>query len=374
MSPISTSGASIAKGLFALVWLAGGYARNWRKVLPRPWFWPAVAMLALNALGMLWTADTARGLVVLSKLDWIFFAVAGAMLPWERRRFILVARLFLAGLAVNALIGALQWFHLFPWRPADPIVGPIGYADHIFLSMALANAIFWLAYDFKNETALPRPLSAALATLFFIQLVVTGGRAGQVAFVFLFPTALYMLYSGRWRRWMMGMAALAFIGLALSPMVHDRVRSGVDDLRQYINGKDETSLGLRFVFWKGALEMAAEHPVLGVGTGDYGVEMVRLEQKRAIPRLPGFDFVHPHNSYLAYLADLGLPGLFVLLWFLWAATREAWRWRGQPEAWFKLCYMAIFLIGSFTDTLIWGFDNAIALGIITAIPVLAQGA
>jgi O-antigen ligase len=145
------------------------------------------------------------------------------------------------------------------------------------------------------------------------------------------------------------------------------------DIQQYQIGNVETSVGLRLVFWEGALKMAKEHPVLGVGTGDYKMEMSRLHQAHAIPDTPDFSVSdHPHNSYLVYLADLGLTGLFIFLWFLWAATLEAWRHREHAAAWFKLVYMGIFLLGSFTDTLIWGFHNAFALGLIVAIPAILK--
>ena len=375
MLPLSTSGASIAKVLFAAAWLAGGCWRDLRKAISRPWFWPMAALVAINLLGMLWTSDTARGLDVLFKLNCFAIAIAGAALPWDRARFKLVVRLFLAGLFLNAIIGGLQWMHLASWLPVNTEInaytGPTGYANHIFLSMALANALLWIVYDLKHKAVLPRWLNAVLALLFFTQLIITGGRAGQAAFVLLFPVALWMIYPGRWRRLAMAAAAFGIIGLAMSPMVRWRVQTGMNDLRRYRSGNVDTSMGLRLVFWEGALKLALEHPLLGVGTGDYMTGMARLEREHAIPATPGFSSVdHPHNSYLAYLADLGLPGFFILLWLLWRITKEAWESRGSPEAWFKLCYMAIFLLGSLTDTLIWGFDNALALGVIMAIPAI----
>ncbi len=214
--------------------------------------------------------------------------------------------------------------------------------------MALANALLWLAYDLKHKVVLPRAWNVVLALLFFTQLIITGGRAGQAAFILVFPVALWMLYPGRWRRLAMAAAALSIIGLSLSPMVQGRIRTGINDLRQYRSGNVETSMGLRFVFWEGALKMAEEHPVLGVGTGDYKMKMASLQQLHAIPRSPGSPVIDdPHNSYLAYLADMGLPGLMILLWFLWSVTIEAWRCRGVPEAWFKLNSGDILLISPF---------------------------
>lgn len=371
VATISTAAANIFGFIFLLVYLASGYSSDWRTVLSRAWFWPLMALLAINFLGMLWTQDTARGIELLVKLKWALFTLAGATLPWQRKHFILLVRLFLAGIVVNAMIGGLQLLHLYPWRIPNPADGPIGYSDRIFLSMTLTSAMLWIAYDLKNKIVLSRAPNIILALIFFIQLITAGGRAGQLAFVLLLPVALWMLYPGRWRMWAMAVVTVGIVGLGMSPQVQKRIQEARTDLQQYQAGNAETSVGLRLVFWEGALRMAKEHPVLGVGTGDYKIEMARLHQIHAIPDTPNPEFsetTHPHNSYLAYLADLGLTGLFIFLWFLWAATQEAWQHREQATAWFKLTYMGIFLLGSFTDTLIWGFHNAFALGLIVAIP------
>jgi len=375
VATLSTAAANVFGVFFLLTYLVSGYWREWRLIVSREWFWPLLALLAINFLGMLWTQDTERGLELLVKLKWALFTMAGATLPWSRKHFILLVRLFLAGIVLNAMIGGLQWLHLFPWRIMKPADGPVGYTDRIFLSMTLTSAMVWIAYDLKNRVVLPRALNIGLALIFFIQLFATGGRAGQLAFALLIPAALWMQYPGRWRAWAMVVVVLGLAGLALSPQVHNRIQEAEVDIQKYRAGNVETSVGLRLVFWEGALRMAKEHPLFGVGTGDYKAEMSRLQQIHAIPDTPEYpETFHPHNSYLAYLAGLGLTGLFIFLWFLWTATMEAWRHREQATAWFKLAYMGIFLLGSFTDTLIWGFHNAFALGLIVGIPVVLKSA
>lgn len=371
VATFSTVAANVFGVFFLITYAASGYWRNWRLVLSRAWFWPLVALLAINILGMLWTEDTARGLALLIKLKWMLFALAGATLPWNRSHFILLVRLFLAGMALNALLGGLQWLQLIPQGLIGSHDGLLGNSDRIFLSMTLTNAILWIAFDIRNKIALPRALNIFLALIFFLQLVAAGGRAGQLSFVLLLPIALWLLYPGLWRILAMSFGALVVIGLSMSPLVQQRIQEAKVDLQQYQAGNVETSVGYRLVFWEGALRMAKEHPLLGVGTGDYKIEMSRLQQTHRIPSTPANPVSdHAHNSYFAYLSGLGLTGLFIFLWFLWASSKEAWQCRHHATAWFKLSYMGIFLLGSFTDTLIWGFHNAFALGIIVAIPPL----
>jgi O-antigen ligase len=121
---------------------------------------------------------------------------------------------------------------------------------------------------------------------------------------------------------------------------------------------------------EGAIRMGLNHPFLGVGTGDYAKEMARLQAEHAISPTPQYpDLSQPQDSYLIELAMLGLPGLSLFLWLLWAVTWPAWRCRTTPEGWFMLVYMAIFLTGSFSDTLIWGYANVFTLSLLTAIPI-----
>jgi O-antigen ligase len=375
VATLSTAAANIFGFLFLMVYLASGYSRDWRKVVARVWFWPLVALVAINFIGMLWTQDLTRGIALLVKLKWVLFTLAGATLPWQRKHFILLVKLFLAGITVNALIGGLQVLHLYPWRVPVAEDGPLGYSDRIFLSMTLTSAILWIAYDLKNKVVLSRRFNIALLVIFFLQLMTAGGRSGQLSFVLLMPFALWILYPGRWRLWAMSLGLVGIIGLSLSPHVQSRIQEAKLDLQKYQSGDAETSIGLRLVFWEGALLMIKDHPIIGVGTGDYKMEMARLHQLHLIPDTPNPEFAEttdPHNSYLAYFASLGLTGLLIFLWFLWKVTEEAWQHRNQAVAWFKLTYMGIFLLGSLTSTLIWGFHNSFDLGLIAAIPVLLK--
>jgi O-antigen ligase len=253
----------------------------------------------------------------------------------------------------------------------DPVVGPVGFANHIFLSLALTNGLIWILYDLKYRTVLTPAMNILLGAAFFGQLIFIGGRTGQVVFFLLFPFALLAILPSRLK----GLKILAIVGLCFlflisSPLVRTRFTRGLDDFKAYSQGDTTTSLGLRLVFWEGAFKMTWQSPMFGVGTGDYGIEMIELQKRGAIPQTPGLSqFDNPHNSYLAYLTGLGIVGLGVLLWFLFTVSKEALLDWQSPEGWFKLSFMGIFILGSFMDSLIWGHDHAFALAIISAIPV-----
>jgi O-antigen ligase len=120
--------------------------------------------------------------------------------------------------------------------------------------------------------------------------------------------------------------------------------------------------------WAGA-EMFLEHPLVGVGTGDFAPAMEALQQTKQVTATPGTRNDSAANSYLSEAAVLGLPGLFFLVWFLFRLSREAWIKRWTPQSWFVLTYLGIFWIGGFYNTLIWGYADALSIAIFAGMPL-----
>lgn len=369
MAPISTAGTSIAGGIFVLLYLLSGYWRNWRLALERPWFWPLMALIAINILGLLWTSNIDRGANLVSKLSYFFFALAGATLPWQARHLRLVILLLLGGLAINAIIGFLAISSLYPWKVGMPGYGPVGYAGPTYLSLVLTAALLWIVYDFKKRALLPPLVNVLLFLLLFTQLIFTGGRSGQLAFVLFLPVTLWALYPGKMRKWALATALISLVMLSLSPMVQQRILAAKQDISNFQAGITNSSIGVRLVYWEGAVHMIEDHPILGVGTGDYVNEMARLQSQKVIQEIPGASSSdNPHNNYLAYWADLGTIGFVILLWYFYALWREAWPYRTIAAGWLKISWLLAFYIGCLTDTLLWGQDNMYALCILAALP------
>jgi len=85
----------------------------------------------------------------------------------------------------------------------------------------------------------------------------------------------------------------------------------------------------RLAFWRGALCMARDHPLLGTGLNSFGrIYPSYQENGRYFS-----NFVH--NFYLRVAAEVGLPALFFVLWLLWGLFRTIRRGlsaaRGDPS-------------------------------------------
>jgi tetratricopeptide (TPR) repeat protein len=92
-----------------------------------------------------------------------------------------------------------------------------------------------------------------------------------------------------------------------------------------------SSIHYRYVLWGNTLEMMKDHPVLGVGIGNWRVQYVGYSSKFALDegatsrRQPG----RAHNDHLQVLAELGLVGAALYLWLGYAIYRAVIRALGR---------------------------------------------
>lgn len=108
------------------------------------------------------------------------------------------------------------------------------------------------------------------------------------------------------------------------------------ELEEYFaGGWDESSIGERFELWRGALVMIQEHPVAGVGLGNYNDWLRKLvEQGRLDPQIA--DHGHAHNEFLMWWSTGGVVGFLGVAAALFGPliyfTRQAARRPGSGPA------------------------------------------
>lgn len=73
--------------------------------------------------------------------------------------------------------------------------------------------------------------------------------------------------------------------------------------------------GGRGQVWLAGLQMVAEHPLLGVGIGNFPIELLR---RKGI-------YMMGHNDFITHFAETGIPGILLYLAMLAAVLRLAWR-------------------------------------------------
>jgi hypothetical protein len=98
----------------------------------------------------------------------------------------------------------------------------------------------------------------------------------------------------------------------------------------------------RVKLWHVALDDFRSHPVLGSGAGTYERYWLRDRPNES-------QAVNAHNLYAETLAELGLPGLALLLVALLAPLVAAWRARAHPGVAVATAAYAAFVVHAFID-------------------------
>jgi O-antigen ligase len=192
-----------------------------------------------------------------------------------------------------------------------------GFQAHamvIFFGLALP----WVLY---GRTRNFRVLIALLLLAYLINLIGTGARTGWAALgcamaVFL----LLMRHRHKYMLWAVSVIAVigVFLGSSLIPHLPTMER---------LQLKGSISWSWRLDTNLQGLEMVHDHPILGVGTGNYLVEYFNYLKNH--PRLSRSMMGWLHNSYLQIWVENGTVGLIVFLAFMAAITM------GLLDAYFK---------------------------------------
>ncbi|HHN75241.1 MAG TPA: tetratricopeptide repeat protein, partial [Acidobacteria bacterium] len=183
-------------------------------------------------------------------------------------------------------------------------------------------------------------------------LVATRSRGGGVAALVGWGLALGLVMLGRLRRaapwtglraWFGPAALLGACGVvaALVPVAGVQPLPGVGRVvGMTLEPVSGGTMEIRRALWANTGAMIAEHPWSGVGAGRWNV-VYPLYQRRVRPT-PGFGLDkqprHAHNEVLEFAAELGLPGVALLLSLLAVALGRlvGSAWRGDGGAGLRL--------------------------------------
>jgi len=175
----------------------------------------------------------------------------------------------------------------------------------LFIPVAISCSVF-----FKGKY---RIASIVLAILMIGGLVLTRSRAGWLSFGIVF---LGILVPGIIRKTKITFVFMIIVivgfGLAVGLLMEhpDSVTERIYTLQKIPMtqaNRSERSTEERIIMLKAGLEVAKDYPIFGVGLRAWPA--IRPTYLRDLKYLPKF----PHNAYLRALAELGFPGLLILL-------------------------------------------------------------
>jgi len=187
--------------------------------------------------------------------------------------------------------------------------------SQVSMLLSLLSLCSLFLYPLLNKISL---LLCFFAALFGMTAALLSGMRGT--WIALFPiTILWICYAqinAKLKTLMtLGLLLSLFSLYSFNDQVHQRVNLAVQETNIYFEEhRNNTSVGVRWELWKGALLIFKDNPLFGIGSGNYRAAMGE-KNTQGIVHMP-IMFNHAHNAFLHYLATLGIPGALAYLLLL----------------------------------------------------------
>ncbi len=244
-------------------------------------------------------------------------------------RLIIIFGFALAFLAViQSLISPTKIYGIFEPRlakPYGPFVNRHNFAGYMEMTLALPLGLMFAGAVEREK----RLLYLTAIALMGVALFLSGSRGGMISFVAMifFLVALTSLRSKvegmSWHGFERTRQIALRIGLALALLLALVLgviliggESSLSRLLDSVNASDPTTG--RTQIWNVTLQIIKAHPVIGAGLGAYGVAYTPFDPHNGVNRPE-----QAHNDYLQILADGGIVGAILGLFFIIALFRTA---------------------------------------------------
>ncbi len=323
----SLTGLAIAAAFFSRVLPTG----------PRPPFMiPLLAVVAWAGLGLVRTdSPEAFSLVFLPVAGSAAAAwLAGALSAWPAEKSRLIVAFVLAHLGCG-IYATAQYYGIDPWTWTldygnGRVFATMGNPN--FLAGQMVLAIPFLAAAGIQASGAMRWLSRVALVFSLLALTYAQTRS---AWVGLITGGLIIATAGAMKRrtlrlpfkplrWLLG--TLLVIGVIYSLPTAILNPTGISLPRQFasITDLEQQSARQRFFWWRAALELFRDAPLVGHGTGNFAREFPLRARRVAGPYsdlYPAF-CNHPHNDQLFILSEHGILGFGLLVWLMvvWIRT------------------------------------------------------
>lgn len=346
--------------------------------LTKTWTLPAVvAALLAFALSLLWTvAPQEEALGSLAKYGKLVIIVALMALIRERREAVYA----LGAFALSQLLVVVSSWLLFadlpvPWATSRNTLSHYtvfsGYLDQGIMSAVFA-AMCWHLRSLVPGRYGPQitvaVAVAALANVFFV----LAGRSGQVVGVAMLSLAIMWQLPKKYR---IAVAVLPFLLVLLlfvsSPTMRERLTLLKTEVQTYSPQQEtNTSSGVRLTFWRTAAQLIAQRPLAGAGVGSWSTEYNRMERQKNPEHKDINTNGNPHQEYLYWGVQLGIPGLLLFAAFMLSVLRDSMKMEAPYARATQSALLALAVACLFNSTLYDGLIGdffCILIGLLLAL-------
>lgn len=282
---------------------------------------PAVLIVLLAfMLSLLWTtAPDADAWGSVAKYGKLLVVVLLVVLIRERREalyalgFFVLAQLFLLFSSWALFLG---W--PVPWATSNMATKEYAvfssYLDQGIMGAVLAAVCWHLRSLIPGRFGKYVAIAAAVLAISNV-LFVLSGRSGHVVAIAMLSLAIMWQLPKRCRALVVLLPFFLAMALFLSSAkVRDRLTLAKNEVQSYSSQhKSDTSSGIRLELWHKAVVIISDHPLSGLGVGSWSTEYNRVERNKNPAYKPIDGNGNPHQEYLQWGVQLGLPGMALLL-------------------------------------------------------------
>ena len=315
--PLTVSGANSIIVIICLLWLfSGDYKAKYNHIMSSKLMIASIVFYCLHIIGMFWTEDIQWGLHILHKM-WYFILLFPILFNIVRRSYInYIISAFLLAIALTEIASYLVWFEIVPPFKNASVENPTPFMSHVSYNPILTFAIYLVLHEIffnKKITNLIFSLYSFFALCMIINMFITGGRAGQVAFFVMISILIFQIFDTKKVKSLLIILAILpsifFSGYQFSDLFKTRVDVAILEVLTYSDG-NFSSVGFRIHANKNSFKVIKKNPIIGIGTGDFPSEYKKINQIET-PQLP--NATNPHNMYTLITMQLGLVGLISML-------------------------------------------------------------
>ena len=235
----------------------------------------------------------------------------------ERLRYILWLfvsfLMWFAGSSFSAYIHG-EFYTVNGVQRAEGINSMVGGPNEL-AGLLLALLPFLIALIHCSKNVLVKILLCGCGALTLFVFALTGARISMLALI-----ALAIFYVFRSKRKLLSLTAVVAVGCLLWLSLPQQYQSRYLTLKQYAEGGElDDSNKLRLQIWQAGGRMFLDHPLLGVGPGQFPTAFGTIYSGNVHGA-----WMEPHSLLLQVTCELGLIGLGIFSYFvfqIWKAIR-----------------------------------------------------
>ncbi len=214
--------------------------------------------------------------------------------------------------------GFYAWELLLNKRAVSWFVSPNILGGYLIGFFPLASVYLFKSIGEKNTTKIL--IFSFLCLFLFLSLLLTKALAVFLSFILSMIFLFVLIYKDKDRGVIKRYAgiALLFSCVCLFGLFFSR-REAFIDLKN-----PQNSITQRLYYWQSSLKIINEHPLVGVGAGNFKIVYPRFKNASAN------ETIYAHNSYLQIWAESGLPALAFFIVFVFIVFRVALKKRISP--------------------------------------------